>query len=284
MRKPKHRSQQSIGVIGRLDDDALGGVAAFGERQHTPPGRGISTRSRSPFEGSEARQHCRLAQHQRPAFIVKAGGQQRRGTKRGVKDPAGRLRRDAAIRARLLVVGGNGPEPDPAVTPELGRLMAIAREEGVADAVTFTGSRPREVLRNYYSAADVFVTTPWYEPFGITPLEAMGCARPVVGANVGGLKSTIVHGKTGYLVEPRDPQALAERLAALARNPALARRMGQAGRRRAASSYTWQSVVDQLEIVYRRTAARGERYQRASRQPERVPAAHRTAFYAHDRL
>jgi glycosyltransferase involved in cell wall biosynthesis len=196
----------------------------------------------------------------------------------------GRLRRDAAIRARLLVVGGNGPEPDPAVTPELGRLMAIAREEGVADAVTFTGSRPREVLRNYYSAADVFVTTPWYEPFGITPLEAMGCARPVVGANVGGLKSTIVHGKTGYLVEPRDPQALAERLAALARNPALARRMGQAGRRRVASSYTWQSVVDQLEIVYRRTAARGERDQRVHRRPERVHAAHRPAIYADNRL
>lgn len=194
------------------------------------------------------------------------------------------LRRDRGVPARLCVVGGNGPEPDPVATPELGRLMAIAAEEGIAAAVTFTGSRPREALRAYYSAADVFVTTPWYEPFGITPLEAMACARPVIGAAVGGLKSTIVHGKTGYLVEPRNPPALAERLEALWRNPALARRMGQAGRRRAVSSYTWQSVVDQLEIVYRRTAARGEPYQRPRRQTAHAVAARPAAFYADTRL
>jgi glycosyltransferase involved in cell wall biosynthesis len=169
------------------------------------------------------------------------------------------LERAHGIRARLIVVGGNSAEPDPVITPELGRLMALAGKENIARRVTFTGSRPREALRTFYSSADVFVTTPWYEPFGITPLEAMACARPVIGAQVGGLKSTIVHGKTGYLVEPRNPAALAERLAALHRDPALARRMGLAGRRRVASQYTWSSVVDRLAAIYRATAARAQR-------------------------
>ncbi len=166
------------------------------------------------------------------------------------------LREVYRVRARLLVVGGNSAEPDPALTPELGRLMTLAQEAGVASQVTFTGSRPRDSLRTYYSAADVFVTTPWYEPFGITPLEAMACARPVIGADVGGLKSTIVHGKTGFLVPSRDPAALADRLVVLHREPALARRMGRAGQRRAVSRYTWSRVVDQLTSVYVKALAR----------------------------
>ena len=168
------------------------------------------------------------------------------------------LEKRHGVRARLFVVGGNGAEPDPVATPELGRLMLLAREEGIFDRVTFTGSRPRTALRNFYSAADVFVTTPWYEPFGITPLEAMACATPVIGADVGGLKSTIVHGRTGFRVPPRDPVALAERLAALQRDPGLGRRMGLAGQRRAISRYTWSSVVDRLIPIYAKTAVRAQ--------------------------
>jgi glycosyltransferase involved in cell wall biosynthesis len=124
-----------------------------------------------------------------------------------------RLRRDHGISARLLVVGGESETPDPAITPEIGRLLAIAEEEAVTDAVTFVGSRGRGVLCYDYCAADVFVTTPWYEPFGITPVEAAACGTPVVGAAVGGIRTTVVDGETGYLVPPRDPDALADRLA-----------------------------------------------------------------------
>src|SRR5262249_58509935 len=116
-----------------------------------------------------------------------------------------RLRRGHGAPARLLVVGGESRQPDPAATPEIGRLMQVAAEEGVAEAVTFVGSRGRAELRDYYLAADVFVTTPWYEPFGITPVEAMACGTPVVGAAVGGIRSTVVDGQTGFLVPPRDP-------------------------------------------------------------------------------
>ena len=159
------------------------------------------------------------------------------------------LRTRHGIGARLLVVGGDlhaGGRDG----PELARLQALAGRLGVAADVQFVGQQPRDALRHYYGAADVFVTTPWYEPFGITPVEAMACARPVIGSEVGGIKSTVVDGSTGFLVPSRDPQAVAERLATLQRNPALARSMGEAGLRRAGLHYTWRIVARQVAAVY----------------------------------
>jgi glycosyltransferase involved in cell wall biosynthesis len=111
------------------------------------------------------------------------------------------------------------------------------------------------VLPLHYAACDVFVTTPWYEPFGITPVEAMACARPVIGANVGGIKSTVLDNETGYLVPPNDPEALADKLAILKRHPALAHQMGEAGLARARHAYTWRRVARALADCYERTLA-----------------------------
>jgi hypothetical protein len=160
------------------------------------------------------------------------------------------LQQDHGLRARLLIVGGNSPEPDPIGTPEIGKLMALCSSLGVEDRVVFTGQRARSQLRYYYGAADVFVTTPWYEPFGITPVEAMACGTPVVGTAVGGIKSTVVDGKTGFLVPPNDPAALAAKLAWLQRNPQESQRLGWAGRRRAYRSFTWRSVAARIAEVY----------------------------------
>lgn len=162
------------------------------------------------------------------------------------------LRHQYQIPVRLLIVGGNGETPDPIATPELGRLMALSDELGVNDTVTFVGQRHRDQLRYYYSAADVFVTTPWYEPFGITPLEAMACGTPVVGTEVGGIKTTVIDGETGYLVPPNDPETLAEKLAWLQRNPHVAQRMGWAGMRRAYQHFTWRHVAANIAAVYER--------------------------------
>ncbi|MDB5350188.1 MAG: hypothetical protein JWN86_1435 [Planctomycetota bacterium] len=161
-----------------------------------------------------------------------------------------RLRHTHGIAARLLVVGGESVVPDPRITPEIGRLMAISEAEGVAGAVTFVGSRGRDALRYYFSAADVFVTTPWYEPFGITPLEAAACGTPVIGAAVGGIKTTVVDGETGYLVPPRDPDALADRLARIYRHPELLQYLGRQAMRRANAMFTWESVAVAIARTY----------------------------------
>ena len=167
---------------------------------------------------------------------------------------------------RLLVVGGESDDPDPRITPEIGRLQGIARELGVNDIVTFTGRRQRDQLRAYYCAANVFVTTPWYEPFGITPLEAMACATPVIGSAVGGIQYSVVDGLTGYLVPPHDPAALAEHLRYLQSHPALARALGLAGVRRAQMMFTWDRVASQLAAAYARVQP--EVAQQAPRRPQ----------------
>ena len=154
------------------------------------------------------------------------------------------------LRVRLLVVGGDSAEPDERATPEIARLRALAQRCGIDHRVTFTGHRQGTALRDCYVSSDVFVSTPWYEPFGITPLEAMACARPVIGSAVGGIKFSVVDEVTGFLVPPRDPEALARRLELLHDNPALAQALGRAGARRVRERFTWSQVSQSLLEVY----------------------------------
>jgi glycosyltransferase involved in cell wall biosynthesis len=165
------------------------------------------------------------------------------------------LRTDYGMQAQLLIVGGESERPDPRHTPELGRLSALAVEEGVADRVIFVGRRGRNELKYYYSAGDVFISTPWYEPFGLTPIESMACGTPVIGSRVGGIKYTVRDGETGYLVAPKDPRAVAECLARLFSEPELSRRFARNAVAHAHAEFTWTRVLDQLEDVYRSVAA-----------------------------
>jgi phosphoheptose isomerase len=173
-----------------------------------------------------------------------------------------RLRRDHCVNARLLIVGGDSDVPDPALTPEIGRLQAVARDEDVLDHVLFVGRRGREALKYYYSAADLFVTTPWYEPFGITPVEAMACGTPVIGANVGGVKFTVRDGETGYLVAPDDVAALGERMAHLFRHPRLMVVFRRQAIKRANDLFTWERVANGVAALYEDILAAGEPAQR----------------------
>jgi len=157
----------------------------------------------------------------------------------------------AGRQARLLVVGGESDTPDERLTPEIGRLRRLARQLGVEASVTFVGRRSREDLARYYQAADAFVSTPWYEPFGITPLESMACATPVIGSAVGGIQHTVVDGVTGFLVPPKNPALLAEHLDWLRLHPQQARAMGRAGLLRVRRMFTWDQVAARLESVYR---------------------------------
>jgi D-inositol-3-phosphate glycosyltransferase len=153
--------------------------------------------------------------------------------------------------ARLLIVGGH-PD-DPASRRERDRLTSIASALGVARQVTFAGQVERERLRDHYRAADVFATTPWYEPFGITPVESMACGTPVIGADVGGISYTVLDGETGFLVPPRSPDAITDRLRwCLARPDAIAV-MRPAARQRVHPRFAWSTIATEIADVYERT-------------------------------
>jgi D-inositol-3-phosphate glycosyltransferase len=164
----------------------------------------------------------------------------------------GRLQRHHHLNPRLLIVGGESETPDPQITPEIGRLQQVAEAEGVADRTVFVGQRGREALKYYYNAADIFVTTPWYEPFGITPVEAMACGTPVIGSNVGGVKFTVRDNETGYLVDAKNPDALAERIAHLYAHPKLMSLLGRQAIKRANTLFTWEKVAWAVAGLYER--------------------------------
>jgi D-inositol-3-phosphate glycosyltransferase len=166
----------------------------------------------------------------------------------------GYMRREHNFKARLLIVGGESDEPDPKITPEIGRLQKIAEAEGGSDLVTFAGRRTRAMLHYYYSAADVFITTPWYEPFGITPLESMACGTPVIGSNVGGIKSTVMDGKTGFLVPPNDPVLLGQRILELLRSNKLMMYFKENAIRHVNENYTWMKATHLTANMYERIA------------------------------
>ena len=113
-----------------------------------------------------------------------------------------------------------------------------------------------------YSHAAVFVCPSIYEPFGLINLEAMACGTPVVASRVGGIPEVVVDGETGWLVPPGDEAALARALRDALADPARARRMGEAGRRRVEAHFSWDRIADRTVAVYRdaiaaKAAARG---------------------------
>jgi glycosyltransferase involved in cell wall biosynthesis len=125
----------------------------------------------------------------------------------------------------------------------------------VAGRVRLTGAVPHSDLPTWYRSADVMVTAPWYEPFGLTPLEAMACGVPVIGTAVGGLTDTIVDGRTGDLVPPHDPRALGQALRRLLDDPVRRLAYATAGLDRARQLYSWQVTADRLIDVYAAVAA-----------------------------
>lgn len=151
---------------------------------------------------------------------------------------------------KLLIVGGESDSPDPASTPEIGRLQQVAMECGVRDQVLFTGRKSRAVLKYYYAAADIFISTPWYEPFGITPLEAMACGTPVIGSNVGGIKYSVVDQQTGFLVPPHQPDVLAATITQLLNDGALYQSMCKNAIRHVRHTFTWNKVAASIHEVY----------------------------------
>jgi D-inositol-3-phosphate glycosyltransferase len=148
--------------------------------------------------------------------------------------------------ATLVVVGGAS---GPAGAAEVARIESLIADLGLQGQVRMADPQPHHLLSTYYRAADVCVVPSRSESFGLVALEAAACGTPVVAANVGGLRTLVVDGETGFLVEGRDPEDFATRLDQVLGDSPLAVALGTEAARRA-KGYTWSTAAARLRRVY----------------------------------
>ncbi len=128
--------------------------------------------------------------------------------------------------------------------------MAQIDEYGIEKQVTFTGGKPQDQLSKYYSAADVTVIPSYYEPFGMTAIEAMACGSSVIASRVGGLKSTVKENIVGALFEPRSADQLAEKIKILKDQPETNKSLRKNARPYVEDNFGWKSVAKAVAEVY----------------------------------
>lgn len=177
---------------------------------------------------------------------------------------AGRLLRrkgfDIAVRALSelpdteLVLAGSAVGDDIDDNGEGRRLRRIAVEHGVQERFQILGPVSHVSMARLYRSADVVLCTPLFEPFGLVPLEAMACHRPVVATAVGGMRDTVVDGVTGQLVHAPDPSEVARAVRPLLDDPTLRETWGAAADDRARRGYNWDRVAAATLHAYHRAA------------------------------
>ena len=136
--------------------------------------------------------------------------------------------------------------------PLLGPMKRLAATLGVAARVRFLGRVSEENLPKVYAACDVFVlpSVSRLEAFGIVALEAMATAKPVIIADIPGVREVIEDGREGLLADPVNPRDLAAKIRRLLADPERGRAMGQRGREKVLASFDIERVTDQIETLY----------------------------------
>ncbi|MFL5919011.1 MAG: glycosyltransferase family 4 protein [Gaiellaceae bacterium] len=154
--------------------------------------------------------------------------------------------RQSGVDACLCMVGDG---------PDRGQLERRAHELGVVRDTLFLGYQ--EDVAPYYAAFDALVLPSSNEGTPVSAIEALAAGRPVVATRVGGVPDVVEDGQDGFLVEPGATDDLADRLAQLARDPDLRKRMGDAGRARVVPRYAVERLVDDVDRLYRSLLSAG---------------------------
>ncbi|MFN2334843.1 MAG: glycosyltransferase family 4 protein [Wenzhouxiangellaceae bacterium] len=124
-------------------------------------------------------------------------------------------------------------------------------EAGLRDSVRITGSIAHAELVTEMARADIVVVPSRFEGFGLTALEALALARPVVASRAGGLPEVVEHERSGLLFEPGDASGLADAIERLLDNPALAEKLGRVGRDRVVLCFEAERAVERVRAIYR---------------------------------
>jgi glycosyltransferase involved in cell wall biosynthesis len=148
---------------------------------------------------------------------------------------------DSGVDAQLVLVGDGELRGD---------VEALARELGVAGRTRFAGFQQR--IREWYAAVDASLLTSANEGTPVVAIESLAAGRPVVATRAGGTGTVVQDGTSGYLLEIGDIAGLAARLAELARDPELRRRLGEAGAADVRERFTVSRMADEIDAVYAR--------------------------------
>ena len=154
--------------------------------------------------------------------------------------------------AVLVVVGGASGLGGQA---EYERILKLAAALGVTERVRFADPQPHYLLSTFYRAADAVLVPSRSESFGLVALEAAACGTPVVAAAVGGLRTLVDHGRTGFLVEGREPARYAALTERILHDPVLAEDLSAQAALRA-RDFTWSTAAGRLRRIYADITAR----------------------------
>jgi len=223
-------------------------ASAFGPHaglEHVPPG--VDTERFRPDPASRAELRARYGLGERPTVLCLSRLVPRKGQDMLIKAlPSIRQRVDGAA----LVIAGGGPY--------LAALHELADHLGVSDHVTFTGGVPAADLPAYHAMADVFAMPCRtrgagldVEGLGIVFLEASATGVPVIAGSSGGAPETVLHNKTGMVVDGRSVDQIADAVSGLLADPDRAAKMGAAGRDWVSSHWRWDDLADRLADLIR---------------------------------
>lgn len=160
-----------------------------------------------------------------------------------------RLRREAGAKLRVLIVGR--VDTAPRYARELRDFVARHNLEPLVEFVAH--SIPEDELADYYSACDAFIFPNDHQAWGLAPLEALACQRPVIVSRGSGVHEVLVDGDTALLVPPRDPGAIAQALRSFMENPDLAGRIAHQGREFVAREFSWRGYATRMVKLYEET-------------------------------
>jgi len=234
-----------IAVSAGMRDDLLGCYPAVPAERVRVIRNGIDTREYAPDHGTDVLERYG-ADPGRP-LVVFVGRITRQKGLPVLLRAAARLDPDI----QLMLCAG---QPDTAeLAAEVTALVQDLRESR-SGVIWLSGMLARPEVIQLLSRAAAFVCPSLYEPLGIVNLEAMACGAAVVASRVGGIPEVVADGRTGLLVPPGDPAALADAINALVRDPALAAKMGRRGRERAVAEFDWAGIAAQTVALYEELA------------------------------
>lgn len=203
------------------------------------------------IERAAARQQLGIAPDEKVVLYV-GRFDKRKGIETLVRSVA---RLHAAGQTNLKLIIGGGSHPDRCDGRERDRIELIVKELGLDAITVFPGRLNDRTLPIYYAAADVSVVPSHYEPFGLVAIEAMASRIPVVASDVGGLQFTVVSEETGLLAPAKDDAAFAQAINRILADPSWARQLGERGRQRVETHFSWQGVAIELGHLYTRAIA-----------------------------